>query len=218
MNLVEVQGTLALAEPAASAWRELVDQVRAETGITLTISFPGGAWRSEAMVLDMWRAPAKYGATKGTARPRSLGGPGSVHENGLCVDVWNWARLGTERLDAYAARHGFRRTIAAEPWHYQHSGIAPAGAIQRDHLAEEEEEDTDMKLLYVTDSVDGNGVPGWALLNTRTGSVRTLRADDPKNQDRANSWARVWGNARSCTRQDLANAQAAILATRGGAA
>lgn len=33
-----------------------------------------------------------------------------------------------------------------------------------DNITEE-----DMKLLYVTDSVDGNDVPGWALLNTRTG-------------------------------------------------
>jgi hypothetical protein len=127
MSFVTVQGAMQLAAPAAVAWARLVEDVRADTGVTLTISSPGGAFRSPEMVLDMWRNPAKYGATKGTAKPRSLGGPGSVHENGLCVDIWNWAAVGTKRLDQYAAAHGFRRTISTEPWHYQHNGIMPAG-------------------------------------------------------------------------------------------
>lgn len=128
MNLVTVQGSMQLAEPAATAWLALVADVCASTGIRLTITSPGGAWRSEEMVLDMWRNPARYGATMGTAKPRSLGGPGSIHQDGLCVDIWNWAAIGTPDLDHYAALHGFRRTITGERWHYQHNGITPAGA------------------------------------------------------------------------------------------
>ncbi|HTN57525.1 MAG TPA: hypothetical protein VL043_04605 [Protaetiibacter sp.] len=141
MQLGTVQGGMQLAEPAASAWIALVEQVRRETGVTLTITYPAGAWRSEEVVLDMWRNPKKYGATHGTAKPRSLGGPGSIHENGLCVDIWNWAALSTKRLDELAARHGFRRTITAEPWHYQHNGTTPAGGDTTPFDPDESEED-----------------------------------------------------------------------------
>lgn len=74
-------------------------------------------------------------------------------------------------------------------------------------------EEDDMKLLYVTDSVDGNGVPGWALLNTRTGKLLTLRNTVAGAQDNANSWARVWGKSLSVSRQDMLNAVAAIQKT-----
>lgn len=76
-------------------------------------------------------------------------------------------------------------------------------------------EEDDMKLLHITDSVDGGAkpVPGWVLLNTRTGEFLHLRSDGAGNQERANGWARVWGNARSCNRQDLKNAIAAIEQT-----
>lgn len=72
-----------------------------------------------------------------------------------------------------------------------------------------------MRFLYVKDSVDGNGIPGWALLNVNTGKVRVLRNNGQKiDQERADSWAAVWGNARPCVRQDMLNAMAAINETK----
>lgn len=77
----------------------------------------------------------------------------------------------------------------------------------------EESEEDNMRHLFVTDSVDGNNVPGWVLLNPRTGKLVILRVDSPGAQENANSWARVWGNAKSCSRQDLLNALNALEVT-----
>lgn len=151
MSLVTVQGSMKLAAAAAAAWHRLVADCKKQTGVTLTITSPAGAYRDEAMVVDMWRNPKKYGASQGVARPKSLGGPGSVHESGLCVDINNWAAVGSERLDALARVHGFRRTITTEPWHYQHSGVMPA-AVKVDKF--EEQGDIEMRVLYNKDSTD----------------------------------------------------------------
>lgn len=151
MNLVTVQGSMQLAAPAAAAWHRLTIDVARQTGVSLLISSPAGAYRDEAMVVDMWRNPKKYGASQGVARPKSLGGPGSVHENGLCVDINNWALVGSKRLDDIARAHGFRRTIASEPWHYQHSGVMPAAATVTKF---EEQGDIEMRVLYNKDSKD----------------------------------------------------------------
>lgn len=137
--LIRVQGDMQLAEPAASAWLALVDHCRSELGIVPVLSSPGGAWRSDEMVTDMWLHPAKYGASQGTARPKSRGGPGSVHENGLCIDINNWRSFGdlvvyrgfwrSAALDRLCAAHGFHMDARYpnEPWHYQHNGTVPAG-------------------------------------------------------------------------------------------
>jgi hypothetical protein len=74
-------------------------------------------------------------------------------------------------------------------------------------------EEEAMKLLYITDNSDGNGKPGWWLLNTRTGKIVLLVADAANAQTIANSWAVVWGDSIKCVRQDALNAQAAIQQT-----
>lgn len=111
--LVAVQQGMMLEEHAANAWNKVVREI---SGVKPTISYPAGAFRSEEMVVDMWHNPRRYGATKGTARPRSLGGPGSVHQNGECVDVWNWDAI--PELATVMDRHGFHRTISNEPSAY----------------------------------------------------------------------------------------------------
>lgn len=79
---------------------------------------------------------------------------------------------------------------------------------------DESEEDDIMRLLYVTDDCDGNGKPGWVLLNLVTGTPLPLVNDGKRaTQETANSWARVNGSARLCTRQDMLNTIAAIAAT-----
>lgn len=139
MKLVTVQGRMQLAAPAAAGWLALVDHSRREYARTPLITSPAGAWRSEELVEDMFRNPSKYGASQGVARPKSLGGPGSVHENGLCVDINNWRAYGglvlhkgfwrSSALDGLCAAHGFHPDprYPNEPWHYQHNGTVPAG-------------------------------------------------------------------------------------------
>ena len=188
MKLVTVQGAMQLAAPAAAAWDRLTQDAAREYGVSLIISSPGGAHRDDAMVLDMWRNPAKYGATKGTAKPRSLGGPGSVHENGLCVDIWNWAALGTKRLDKLAARHGFRRTIASEPWHYQHNGTAPAGGATASFRKDEK-----MIHFYSKDGPAGSNGLRYHILHS--GGVYTYTSGGSAFP---NAIAAIIGNAIEC--------------------
>lgn len=61
-----------------------------------------------------------------------------------------------------------------------------------------------MRFLYVSDS----GGNLWTLLNVSTGELIQTR-----EQERANSWAEAWGNARVCSLQGFADALAAVKAT-----
>lgn len=112
-----------------------------------------------------------------------------------------------------------QRGYPDEPWHvvdkkpWAAGAATGGGAVPFAPTIDVGPEEDDMKLLYVTDSVDGNGVPGWALLNTRTGKLVTLRSTGAGAQENANSWARVWGKSLSVTRQDMLNAIAAIQKT-----
>lgn len=174
-----------------------------------------------------------YGTTRWGGRiwyrihPDKVGIPGtSNHErrrsNDLAYPYNDASTKAHKRAQALAPKFGitWEGKAFSEAWHWTFWGAlgtittpSTAGTVTPITPAQPEEEEDDMKLLYVTDSVDGNGVPGWALLNARTGKLVTMRADDPANQARANSWARVWGDARSCTRQDMLNAIAAIQQT-----
>ena len=87
------------------------------------------------------------------------------------------------------------------------AGGGGAALAESTYLSEED----NMRLLFVTDDVDGNGKPGWALLNPRNGHILPMTTSAPDAQAIANSWARVWGDARVCNRQDMLNAQAAVL-------
>lgn len=98
-------------------------------------------------------------------------------------------------------------------------GSSAGGGTDKPVVAPIEEKDEDMIPLYVTDSVDGNDIPGWALLNTRTGKVFPMRANNEswatleEKQKIANSWGRVWGSAKRVTRLDMLNAIDAIQKT-----
>lgn len=76
-------------------------------------------------------------------------------------------------------------------------------------------EDVDMIPLYITDDCDGNGHPGWALFNTRTGKwVPLINDGKASTQENANSWSRVLGrSAQFCTRQDALNVADGIRRT-----
>lgn len=83
-------------------------------------------------------------------------------------------------------------------------------------------EESEMYFLNVTDNVDGNNVPGWAVLNPGSdigrNNPRTLRSDSKNAQENANSWARAMGkSAHPCSRQDMLNLMQLIRETRGQA-
>ncbi len=120
-ELTPVQGTIQLANTTARAWLGLETATRTELGVDLNITSPAGGYRDLAMQRAMYANPAAFGA-------KTVATPGySVHGQGRCVDIYNWAALGSRRLDLIAARFGFRRTIIGEAWHYQHDGVTATG-------------------------------------------------------------------------------------------
>lgn len=115
-ELVAVQGGIRLAKVTAKAWRGLVATVLRDTGVRLLITAPYGGYRS---IADQW-AMTRDKSTSTTGQVAGVGY--SVHGYGTCVDINNWETLGLARLDPYAHRYGFTRTITSERWHYQHDG------------------------------------------------------------------------------------------------
>lgn len=176
MSLVAVQGDMMLEPSAAAAWAGLKAAVLSEYGVALRLSSPAGAWRSEALVLDMYLNPARYGATKGVAKPKSLGGPGSVHENGRCVDINNWAALGLKNLEPIAARHGFVRTIPKEQWHFEYRGGGSGGGVLPPVAEEEAMSSVDSMCATLKD-----GTPAWCFLNWATGKYYAFYTQEDAN-------------------------------------
>ncbi|WP_417556172.1 hypothetical protein [Microbacterium sp.] len=200
----------------AARWRWMVGQAEAKYGVRLVITGGWNAYRPYDVQVQYRKDLGVMAAVPGCSSH------GLIYQGKLCaaVDVANWGQLGWARFKALCRLAGFTVDFVSpqELWHigdFNDIWTAPVWAAPADTepAAVPEEDEDDMKLLYVTDSVDGNNIPGWALLNTKTGKVITMRSDDPANQGRANSWARVWGDARSCTRQDMLNAIAAIQQT-----
>jgi hypothetical protein len=207
----------------------LVARALKRTGRTLS---PSDGWSTDRPLAAQVAARKRYG--NGAARPgtSSLGGFWEGRDT-AAIDYGNWAwvyaKFGARaQAEFYADCRAVgltpgmiskARGYPDEPWHVidldpwapvpTTASTTPASKPAAPASPEED----DMKLLYVTDSVDGNGVPGWALLNTRTGRLVTMRADVPGAQENANSWARVWGTSVTCTRQDMLNAIDAIQQT-----
>ena len=124
-GLTTVQGSIQLPQRAAQAWFALEAAARSEFGVDLNITSPGGGYRSYAMQQDMYENPTYYGA-----KPGKVAAPGNSVHGTLpgCVDIYNWAAVGTLRLDILARRFGWRRTITGEPWHYQYDGSTASTA------------------------------------------------------------------------------------------
>lgn len=183
-----------LDAPAAAS----LARVDAQLGRPLDVNDAGRTWQEQ---YDAW---VKY--QNGGNLALHPDNPLARHTKGLAVDT-------DDRL-TWIGEHGWVADIGGEPWHHEYRAWLDQHINDTPHNPLTSKEDHDMRFLYVTDSVDGNGIPGWALLNVNTGKVRPLRNNGkPEDQERANSWARVWGSASSCTRQDMLNAIAAIQQT-----
>lgn len=156
MVLVTVQGALLLDEQAATAWFAMERAARDEYDVDLTISSPTGAWRSPELVLDMYRNKERYGipASQPVAKPRSLGGLGSVHEAGRSIDVWNHTAIARQDLVALANRFGFRFPIATEPWHMQLVRQSVASIIRTPIAVNTTGEEEDMSIRVIAHQRD----------------------------------------------------------------
>lgn len=94
-----------LEKAAAARFKVFRAEVRRRTG-TMPVITKWGAYRSIALQLKI------AGSGHHNYNPG-----GSVHGFGRCVDIWNHGIVG---LVETAARYGFRRTIASEPWHFEY--------------------------------------------------------------------------------------------------
>jgi hypothetical protein len=153
-ELAFVQGSIQLARVTAAAWLNFEAAMR-RLGFDPNITEPFGGYRD----ID----DQIYMATHtGTSTTGSVAAPGtSVHGDGSCVDISNWATFGRTRdagslwrwyskaLDQFIAPYGFRRTYKGalwEPWHYQHDRITtgplhtPATTFTPHDLSEEDDE------------------------------------------------------------------------------
>lgn len=144
---------------------------------------------------------------------------GNVGEREIfAADIDNWAQLGWARfaavmrlagltVDYVTPREEWHVVDLNDPWAVPSFASGGGGSALNPGSSTTliVPEEDDMDLYFVTDSVDGNGVPGWMLRRTSNGRFITLRTDAPNAQTIANSWARLYGNARQISRQDMLN-------------
>lgn len=183
-----------------------------------------GGYRTIAEQTQLWNASrgrGTGGSTVNIALPgySTHGNLGIERVDIVGADGYSYTATELAFIVANAPRFGLAREFgAADPNHFWTVGsfatttVTPYASVTR---PSDNQEGSDMRFLYITDSVDGNNVPGWVLLNVNTGKLVIIRVDDPNNaQGRANGWASVWGDARSTTRQEMLNAINAIQSTR----
>lgn len=125
--LVDIDGKHWAESATASAFLEMREAAEKQS-VRLEIS---SAWRSHDEQVRIWRdrqdptARALYGqaAAPGWSRHESgraldirTGLTASSFAAGARTDVFRW-------LEQFAGAYGFKRTVAAEPWHWEHVGV-----------------------------------------------------------------------------------------------
>lgn len=194
-NYPPTAGEIELLSDAAAAWIALRDDAQARFGVALTISSPGGGYRSLATQRDMRTNPAKYGAKVG--KVAAVGS--SVHGYGRCVDVWNWGAIGAYQFLLLARKHGFlTQTVAGETWHIEYPGgraDAPSGGGGGGGTTPKtNQEDEPMIVKYFNES---DGRRNWIVWDNVTKqydqyvSKSGSQADIDAAQKVANLWAGV---------------------------
>lgn len=218
--LIEVGPYHWMTAPTAARWRALVADVLKNEGVTLRITPGKNAYRDRPGQVFARNAACARGRCNDAAVPGASSHGGEYQgRDSLAIDVDNWAVLGKAKFYAYCRKHGFEPGFFDwEPWHIidWNPWVMPAGASTSkpsgnttpDPIIEED----DMLFLYVDKHTSNK--PAWVLINLRTGKEISLVNDKSKvQQDRANTWARVWGAARAVGRQDYLNALDALKKT-----
>ena len=237
LNLFVHRGGNLYFTPSLSArWDEMVRLGVEKYGVRLWITgdIDGlGGWNVYRPLLPQRRYRAYYGNRAAEPGKSSHGGKFRGQEV-FALDISNVnalapgnQSLANARLTALAKTVGLTVNFVTptEWWHvgdFNHAWSVPAFGrvtVNPETTALPEQKDEDMLPLYIMDSVDGNDIPGWALLNTRTGKLITMRAQAEdwasleRKQEIANGWGRVWGSAKHCYRQDMLDAVDAIQKT-----
>lgn len=125
--LVDIDGRHWAESGTASAYLEM-REAASKASVKLDIS---SAWRSHEEQTAIWKS-------RQDAAARALLGqaatPGwSRHESGRALDIRTGLTAAGfaagDRTDVYrwlelhAASYGFKRTVASEPWHWEHVGV-----------------------------------------------------------------------------------------------
>lgn len=177
------------------------DYFESQHGV-ITLNDAGRTAAEQQALIDRWDRGGTYNRPPYLFEPaRPPYNSNHVAYGGIAFDT-----ASIEHCLKYGREYGFIRPYDWDVVHFEYrEGLvtkwAPNNAVPVTTV-----EDQEMKVLYITDNVDGNGGAGWWLLNPRTGKLIHIRADDKYGQSTANSWARVWGDAPSVSRQDALNA------------
>jgi hypothetical protein len=205
--------------PAASIWR-----IDVALGHPVDINRAYASWSQQYIY---YRAYQNY-LNGGPWAPLALHPDLSWHCKGMAVDTDESPRTVPSTAQVWAD-NGWRFEVQSEPWHGQYytsldknygkpagGGSVPFPTPDNSDTPSLIEGEEEMLFLYVEDSVDGNGIPGWIVVNTHTGKLNKPLRDDGTavQQERANSWARTLGPARRCKRQDMLNLLAIIAESK----
>jgi hypothetical protein len=127
-ELSNADGGMQLANVTARAWENMADACETETGLSLSIVRPAGAYRSYFVQGDMKQNPGRWNLNP--ASSVSLAGPGySSHGLGRAVDISSFSGARKAWVLANAGRFGFSRTFGeADPNHFGHDGVTTGPA------------------------------------------------------------------------------------------
>lgn len=173
-----------LHKGAAADWFAMKAACLKETGVTLTISGGGGAYRTYALQEYYYDQYRNHGGAN-AADPGT-----SNHGWGKAVDIYNWSRAYSWLL-ANCHRWGFENNYAPEGWHYQHlSDTAIAGLEETPLDNEQEEEVADMRDWTIIGYGRGENETGteWHIVG---GGVDTAIANSQGGKDLAEKFGRA---------------------------
>lgn len=118
-KLVHLGGEQYLFPGTAVRWANLVADVKANEGITLTITPGANGYRWYEKQVEAKNEAIANGTPQNAATPGYSSHGGLFEGTETCaIDVWNWSALGKDKFYSYARKHGFQPGYFSwEPWH-----------------------------------------------------------------------------------------------------
>lgn len=235
-KLIHVSGNIWLPPGTLARVNWAIEQAHAKYGVRLRITGQNSShwntWNGYRPLSAQILYRNAYGVMAAVPRTSSHGGTYRGQEV-FAADFDNWAELGWARFSAIMRLAGLTVDFVTptERWHvgdFNNVWFVPSfasggggsalnpGSTTTIKLPEED----DMRFITVKDNIDGNGVGGWALLNTswKPGGPNPrpyliIRVDEKDAQARADRWMDVWGAPRSVSRQAWLDSIDAVVKT-----
>lgn len=112
LELASIGGGKQLRTDAAAAFIRMREAARV-AGVDLHVNSAFRSWAKQAELYALFQAGGNLAAEPGY----------SNHQGGVAVDIEsaNGTNAAYHWLVANAARFGFRRTVASEPWHWEYA-------------------------------------------------------------------------------------------------